>query len=63
MLMYVFIFFVIGFLISKFFDEKKAFIIIIIIAIIWSFVDSIMWGLVSFGEMALGYFVVRFLKD
>ncbi|WP_419763600.1 MAG: hypothetical protein ACNI28_07230 [Arcobacter sp.] len=64
MITYLIIFAIIGFIIAKVIKEaKKSFLIIFCISIIAGFFYTPMWGLVSFGEMALGYFVVYFTKD
>lgn len=64
MLTYLIIFAIIGFVIAKTIKEpKKSFLIFLVISIISGFFYAPMWGLVSFAEMALGYFVVYFTKD
>lgn len=61
---YALLFFVVGFAITKILRENKKIIITIIaIAILWGIMYHPMWGLVSLGEMAMGYFVVRFNED
>lgn len=63
MLMYFIIFTIVGFIISAIVKEQeKSFMIFIVIAVLWSFVYSIVWGLVSFAEMALGFFILNMLK-
>lgn len=64
MIAYVIIFFIIGFAITKILKENKKIIFAILgVGIFWGIYYSPMWGLVSLGEMALGYFVVRFNED
>jgi biotin transporter BioY len=64
MLMYLVVFFIIGFIVAKIVKEKKkAFLIFICIAVLWGIVYVPMWGFVSLAEMLLGYFVVSFTKD
>jgi len=64
MIMYLILFFIIGFAIAKFVkDIKKAFLIYICLSIICAVAYAPMWGLVCLGEMAFGYFVVSFNKD
>ena len=64
MITYLIIFAIIGFIIAKIIKEpKKSFLIILCISLIAGIIYTPMWGLVSFGEMALGYFVVYFTKD
>lgn len=63
-LVYVIIFFIIGYLITKLLKEnKKIFLAILGVAIFWGVYYHPMWGLVSFGEMAFGYFFVKFNED
>ncbi|PLY10865.1 MAG: hypothetical protein C0626_04330 [Arcobacter sp.] len=64
MLTYLIIFAIVGFIIAKVIKEpKKSFFIILCISIVSGFFYTPMWALVSFAEMALGYFVVYFTKD
>lgn len=64
MITYLIIFVIIGFAIAKVIKEpKKSFLIIFGISIVSGIFYAPMWGLVSFGEMAMGYFVVYFTKD
>ena len=64
MLMYFILFTFIGFIIGNILLEKeKAFVGIIIVSIIWAFTYSIFWGLVSFGELTLGYFVAKIIRE
>lgn len=63
-MIYVVVFFIIGFAITKILKEnKKIFFAILGVAIFWGIYYHPMWGLVSFGEMLMGYFVVRFNED
>lgn len=64
MISYLIIFAIIGFVIAKVIKEpKKSFLIFLGISIACGIFYAPMWGFVSFGEMALGYFVVYFTKD
>lgn len=64
MIVYFLIFTIAGFVIGNIIPEKeKAFGIIIIIAMIWAFSYSFFWGLVSFGELTLGYFISVIIKE
>jgi len=61
MLMYFIIFSIVGFVIGKFQNNQQtAFIIIIAIAVLWGISHKLIWGFVSFGELALGYFIASF---
>ena len=63
MLMYFIVFCVIGFLVGKFqSNQQTAFIIMIVIAVLWGISHRPIWGFVSFGELALGYFISRILQ-
>ena len=58
MLQYFIIFTLVGFFISKISkSEETAIGIIIFIAIVWAILFAPIWGLASFGEMILGYFI------
>jgi len=58
MLMYFIIFSIVGFVIGKFQNNQQtAFIIIIAIAVLWGISHKPIWGFVSLGELALGYFI------
>jgi hypothetical protein len=61
MLFYFFIFMIIGFLLYKFFNKKGA-IAIIIISILWGISSAAVWGLASFVEMFLGFYIAQVLK-
>ncbi|WP_428024863.1 hypothetical protein [Arcobacter sp.] len=64
MLMYLIIFVIVGFIVAKLLkNTKKAFLIFTCLAILCGIVYAPMWGLVSFGEMAFGYFIVVFTRD
>ena len=64
MLTFVIIFFIVGVVISMTIkDNKKAFALIIGLSILCGIFYLPMWGLVSFGEMMLGYFVISFTRD
>ncbi len=63
MLIYFFIFSIVGFVIGKLqSNQQTAFIIIIAIAILWGISHKPIWGLVSFGELALGYFIATMTR-
>ncbi len=63
-MVYVIVFFIIGYAITKILKENNKIILAILgIAIFWGFYYHPMWGLVSLGEMAMGYFVVRFNEN
>lgn len=58
MLTYFIIFSIVGFVIGKLqSNQQTAFIIIIGIAILWGISHKPIWGVVSLGELALGYFI------
>lgn len=58
MLTYFIVFSIVGFIIGKFQNNQQtAFIIIIAIAILWGISHKPIWGFVSLGELALGYFI------
>lgn len=58
MLTYFIIFSIVGFVIGKFQNNQQtAFIIIIAIAVLWGVSHKPIWGFVSLGELALGYFI------
>jgi len=64
MLFYFIVFTVVGFVIEKLnSDEKQSFVIIVGIGIVWGIAYAPVWGLASFGEMALGYFLSRLSKN
>lgn len=64
MLMYFIIFSVVGFVIGKLQNNQQtAFIIIIAIAVLWGVSHRPIWGFVSFGELALGYFIASFTNQ
>lgn len=58
MIFYFILFVIVGFILGKTdFEREKSFIILCIIAVIWGFIHNPFWGLVSFGELCLGYFI------
>ena len=64
MLMYLIIFVILGFILAKFIEKPKvAFVIALIISIAVGVFYAPMWGVVSLGEMAFGYFAFVFTKD
>ena len=63
-MVYLIVFFIIGFVVTKILKEHKKIILAIVgIAIFWAIYSSIMWGLVGLGEMAFGYFLAKFNED
>ncbi|MGB5919824.1 hypothetical protein [Arcobacter sp.] len=64
MLIYLIIFVILGFILAKFIKEPKiALLIALIISIAIGVFYAPMWGIVSLGEMAFGYFAFVFTKD
>lgn len=64
MIKYFIIFSVIGGVIAKLIPEQKNSILAIVgIAILWGIMSKPIWGLVTLGELLLGYFIVRILFD
>jgi hypothetical protein len=63
MFMYFLLFTIIGAGVGKFIEEPKtALIVIVVIATLWGLSSQMIWGLVSLGELFLGYFLVRHLS-
>jgi len=53
---YLIIFTLVGFLLSKFIkDEKNTFIAFLAVSVIWGLSSAPIWGLVTFGELSLGF--------
>ncbi len=64
MLVYLFIFVILGFLLAKFIEKPKvALVIALVISIVTGVIYNPMWGIVSLGEMAFGYFAFIFTRD
>lgn len=64
MFFYFIAFIILGFLISTIIQNENIIIgLIIIIAIAWGITHATIWGLVSLGEMALGYFLSKVIKN
>jgi hypothetical protein len=64
MLKYLIIFGLLGFLLSKFIDDEKTlFGIFLGISVLWGLSSAPIWGLVTLGELALGYFVGNAIKN
>lgn len=64
MIFYFLLFTIIGIIISFMIkNETNTFILFIIIAILWGVSHAPIWGLVSLGEMALGYFITKIFKN
>ena len=65
MLMYFLLFTGIGFLIAKSIkSERNGFIVAIAISIIWGLSSQPIWGLVTLGELLLGFMLSKvILKD
>jgi len=62
MLKYVIIFSLLGFLLSKFIEEDKTvFGVFLAISVIWGLSSAPIWGLVTFGELTLGYGISKAL--
>lgn len=60
MLGYFIIFTIVGFVIgsiNRYNSQSQSITIIAFISVIWGLSTAIIWGLVSFGEMVLGYFI------
>ncbi len=63
MFMYFLLFTALGAGLGKFIEEPKtALTVIIVISALWGLSSQIIWGLVSLGELFLGYFLVRHLS-
>ena len=58
MLFYFLIFTIVGFVIQRKLNDRGT-QIIIVLAILWGFISGPIWGLVSLGEMFLGYYVAQ----
>ena len=58
MLFYFLIFTVLGFIIRRKLNDKGV-QVIIILAIVWGLISGPIWGLVSLGEMFLGYYIAQ----
>jgi hypothetical protein len=56
MLFYFLIFTVLGFILQKKLNERGI-QVIIVLAILWGLISGAIWGLVSLGEMFLGYYL------
>jgi len=64
MLKYVIIFSLLGFLLSKFIeDDKTVFGVFLAISVIWGLSSAAIWGLVTFGELTLGYGISKALSS
>ena len=63
MFFYFVIFTAIGFAIGKVVDNSRnATLAIVVIALLWGLFYAPIWGLVSLGELFLGYIIARNLK-
>jgi len=63
MLFYFILFSAIGFAIGKTIDDSKnATIAIVVIAIFWGVFYAPIWGLVSLGELFLGYIIAKNIR-
>lgn len=64
MIYYFTIFFIVGVIVGAIgLKREKSFILLCTIAVIWGFVYNPFWGLVSFGELCLGFFLATtFIK-
>ncbi|RLA72438.1 MAG: hypothetical protein DRG78_23855 [Epsilonproteobacteria bacterium] len=64
MIEFFIIFTIIGFTIGSLIRNKeKALGIIFLIAVVWAIGYSFFWGLVSFAELILGYFISQYIND
>ena len=64
MIKYFIIFSVLGGVIAKLMPEQKNSILAIVgIAILWGIMSKPIWGLVTLGELLLGYFIVKIFFD
>ena len=64
MIKYFIIFSVLGGVIAKLMPEQKNSILAIVgIAILWGIMSKPIWGLVTLGELFLGYFIVKIFFD
>ena len=62
MLKYIILFVLIGAGIGWFVRQPRpAFLIMIVIAILWGLSSRMIWGFVSFGELMLGFGIVRYM--
>ncbi|MDG1454004.1 MAG: hypothetical protein P8Q17_06185 [Methylophilaceae bacterium] len=52
-----------GFLIGNFLTQHKGVVIIIIIAILWGISTEVIWGLVSLGELLLGFYLSKIIAE
>jgi len=63
MFLYFLLFTIIGAGLGKFIAEPKtALVIIVVLATLWGLSTQLIWGLVSMGELFLGYFLVKQFK-
>jgi hypothetical protein len=58
MLFYFLIFTVLGFIIRRKLNDKGV-QVIIILAIVWGLISGPIWGLVSLGELFLGFYIAQ----
>jgi len=65
MVLYFLLFTGIGFLIAKSIEsERKGFFVVVVISIIWGLSSQPIWGLVTLGELLLGYILGKVIyKD
>lgn len=64
MLMYFIFFTIIGFIIGTMIEDiKKSAIIIVSISVIWGLSNAPIWGLVTLGELSLGFFIYTIIKS
>ena len=62
MLFYFITFTIVGFIISVAIKKNELAVgIMAVIAVFWGFAWDIFWGIVSFGEMLIGYAIQRYL--
>lgn len=61
---YLIIFFIIGFVVTKILKEHKKIILALVgISLFWGIYSSLMWGMLSLAQMAFGYFIAKFNED
>ena len=59
MIVYFLIFGLLGYLIGKILPQDKGVLLIILLAIIWGISSAPIWGLVSLGELFLGFYLAK----
>lgn len=59
MLIYFFVFALLGFFIGKQLAKDKGIGLIILLAVLWGISSAPVWGLASLGEMFLGFYIAQ----